>query len=153
MWSLELLGMQSLTVPGTLDSLSAIAEFVMVAAKQAGLDKKAAYRFRLAVDEIATNIIVHGYEEANCAGNVDLLLDIDDRALTLTLEDTAIPYDPNEHLLPEAASLGLPFDERPTGGLGIYLALQGVDKFVYERVENKNRNTLIMNRPTPLSES
>jgi serine/threonine-protein kinase RsbW len=143
--------MQSLTVPGTLDSLSAIAEFVMVAAKQAGLDKKAAYRFRLAVDEIATNIIVHGYEEANYEGDINLLLDIDAQALTLTLEDTGVAYDPNQHLLPEAASLGLPLDQRPTGGLGIYLALQGVDKFVYERVENRNRNTLIMNRPKPVT--
>jgi anti-sigma regulatory factor (Ser/Thr protein kinase) len=143
--------MQSLTVPGTLDSLSAIAEFVMVAAKQAGLDKKAAYRFRLAVDEIATNIIVHGYEEANYEGDINLLLDIDAQALTLTLEDTGVAYDPNQHLLPEAASLGLPLDQRPTGGLGIYLALQGVDKFVYERVENRNRNTLIMNRPKPVA--
>jgi anti-sigma regulatory factor (Ser/Thr protein kinase) len=139
--------MQSLTVPGTLDSLSPIADFVVAAAKQAGLDKKAAYRLRLAVDEIATNIIVHGYEEANHAGDVNLLLDIDDKSLTLTLEDTGVAYDPNQHLIPEADALKLPLEQRPTGGLGIYLALQGVDKFIYERAADKNRNTVIMNRP------
>jgi serine/threonine-protein kinase RsbW len=139
--------MQSLTVPGTLDSLSPIADFVVAAAQQAGLDKKAAYRLRLAVDEIATNIIVHGYEEANHEGDVNLLLDIDDKSLTLTLEDTGVAYDPNQHLIPEADALKLPLEQRPTGGLGIYLALQGVDKFIYERAANKNRNTVIMNRP------
>ena len=139
--------MQSLTVPGTLDSLSTIADFVVTAAKQAGLDKKAAYRLRLAVDEIATNIIVHGYEEANYEGEVNLLLNIDDKTLTLTLEDTGVAYDPNQHLVPEADALKLPLEQRPTGGLGIYLALQGVDKFIYERAANKNRNTVIMNRP------
>lgn len=145
--------MQSLTVPGTLDSLSAIADFVMTAAKQAGLDKKATYRLRLAVDEIATNIIVHGYEEANHEGDVNLLLDIDDKSLNLTLEDTGIAYDPNQHLLPEEAALKLPLEQRPTGGLGIYLALQGVDKFIYERIGNKNRNTIVMNRPESLPDS
>lgn len=144
--------MQSLTVPGTLDSLSTIADFVVAAAKQAGLDKKAAYRLRLAVDEIATNIIVHGYEEANYEGEVNLLLNIDDKTLTLTLEDTGVAYDPNQHLVPEEAALKLPLEQRPTGGLGIYLALQGVDKFIYERAANKNRNTVIMNRPAFLAE-
>lgn len=144
--------MQSLTVPGTLDSLSTIADFVVAGAKQAGLDKKAAYRLRLAVDEIATNIIVHGYEEANYEGEVNLLLNIDDKTLTLTLEDTGVAYDPNQHLVPEEAALKLPLEQRPTGGLGIYLALQGVDKFIYERAANKNRNTVIMNRPAFLAE-
>jgi len=139
--------MQSLTVPGTLDSLRPVADFVVAAAQQVELDKKAAYRLRLAVDEIATNIIVHGYEEANHEGDVNLLLDIDDKSLTLTLEDTGVAYDPNQHLIPEADALKLPLEQRPTGGLGIYLALQGVDKFIYERAANKNRNTVIMNRP------
>ena len=56
--------MESLTVSGTLDSLKTIAAYVLSAAENAGLEKKPAYKLRLAVDEIATNIIVHGYEEA-----------------------------------------------------------------------------------------
>ncbi|MGA9380780.1 MAG: ATP-binding protein, partial [Phormidium sp.] len=54
--------MEQLTVPGTLDSLSKISDYVLSAASAAGLDKKASYKLRLAVDEIATNVIVYGYE-------------------------------------------------------------------------------------------
>ena len=56
--------MDSMVVPGVLDSLSAIGRYVLGAAWAAGLDKRAAYRLRLAVDEIATNAVLHGYQEA-----------------------------------------------------------------------------------------
>ena len=52
--------MDGLTVGATLESLSAIGAFIRDAAAEAGLDSRAAYRLRLAVDEMATNIIVHG---------------------------------------------------------------------------------------------
>jgi serine/threonine-protein kinase RsbW len=68
--------MESLTVPGTLDSLKAIANYVMAAAEKAGLEKKEAYKLRLAIDEIASNIIIHGYEEADRSGNIDLSVDL-----------------------------------------------------------------------------
>jgi serine/threonine-protein kinase RsbW len=137
---------QSLTVAGELDSLSAIAEFVMTATSNAGLDKKAAYRFRLAVDEIATNIIVHGYEEANITGVLGLHAEIEQETLTLTIEDTGNAYDPQEQVLPDAEDLHKPIEQRQIGGLGVYLALQGVNKFVYERVGDRNHNILIVNR-------
>jgi serine/threonine-protein kinase RsbW len=137
---------QSLTVAGELDSLEAIAEFVMTATSNAGLDKKAAYRFRLAVDEIATNIIVHGYEEAHITGVLGLHAEIDEKTLTMTIEDTGNVYDPNDQTLPGVEDLQKPLEQRQVGGLGVYLALQGVNKFVYERVGDRNHNILIVNR-------
>ena len=136
--------MEPLTVPGNLDSLEAIAQYVMAAAAEAGLDKKASYKLRLAVDEIATNIIVYGYEEAGREGVVDLRADIGDRALTISIEDTGIAYDPTEKTTPE--DLDKPLEERSIGGLGLYLAIKGVDKFCYERVGGRNRNILVVNR-------
>ena len=135
--------MESLNVPGKLDSLGAIAEYIMATAKAAGLDKKAAYNLRLAVDEIATNIIIHGYEEAGCEGDVDVHASIDQESLTIFLEDTGECYDPTQK--PPQDDLDLPLEEREIGGLGIYLAMQGVDNFVYERVGDRNRNIFTMN--------
>jgi anti-sigma regulatory factor (Ser/Thr protein kinase) len=138
----------ALTVPGELDSLGAIADFVIAAAATAGREKKATYRFRLAVDEVATNIILHGYEEAGYSGNVELSVTIDDQALTLAIEDTGIPYDPNRYDLPDADDLQQPIEQRPLGGLGVLLAIQGVDRFMYERSNDRNRNIFVVNRPT-----
>jgi serine/threonine-protein kinase RsbW len=137
--------MQPLIVPGTLDSLSAIGHYVNEAALAAGLDKKTAYRLRLAVDEIATNIIVHGYEEAGLTGEVLVLSKLDDAALTITLEDTSAPFDPRNLVRPD--HIDKPIEERPIGGLGIYLAIENVSKFDYEYANNRNRNIFIVNRP------
>ena len=136
--------MEPLTVPGNLDSLEAIAQYVMAAAAEAGLDKKASYKLRLAVDEIATNIIVYGYEEAGRQGVVDLRADIGPQVLTISIEDTGISYDPTQKTTPE--DLDKPLEERSIGGLGLYLAIKNVDKFCYERVGGRNRNILVVNR-------
>ena len=140
--------MKPLIVPGKLDSLSNVAKYVLDAAAAAGLDKKAAYRLRLAVDEITTNIITYGYEEAGIEGDITIQADIDDQTLTIALEDIAQPFDSLQHMEPE--DLDLPLEQRHIGGLGIYLAINGVDRFTYERVHGRNRNTFIMYRePKP----
>jgi serine/threonine-protein kinase RsbW len=136
--------MQPLLVPGTLESLSAIGQYVNAAALAAGLDKKAAYRLRLAVDEIASNIIIHGYDEAGLTGDITVLTEMDDQTLTVTLEDTSAPFDSRS--LGRPAQLDQAIEDRPIGGLGIYLTIQNVDKFDYEYVNNRNRNIFVVKR-------
>ncbi|MEB3220199.1 MAG: ATP-binding protein [Nostocales cyanobacterium 94392] len=140
--------METLSVSGTLDSLKIIADYVIKAAKSAGLDKKSTYKLRLAVDEVATNIITHGYEEANLSGKLDLFADINDSALTLSVEDTGARYDPYEQVSVEEEEFNKPLEERAIGGLGVYLAIQGVDKYFYERVGERNRNIFVVNCPS-----
>jgi len=140
--------METLTVPGTLDSLAPIAEYVMAAATEAGLEKKAVYKLRLAVDEMASNIIIHGYEEAGLTGEIDLTARLTEEQLIVVLEDTAVAYDPTTHHLPTEEDLARSLIQRPHGGLGIFLVLDGVDDFSYERVGDRNRNTFVMKLPT-----
>ena len=136
--------MHTLTVPGTLDSLGLIRDFVKSAAAEAGTDRKRAYRLQLAVDEIATNIILHGYAETGSEGNLGLQSWLTDATLTVSIEDTALPYNPLEQAVP--GSLDAPLEKRPTGGLGVYLAIRSVDNFLYERAGDRNRNIFIVNR-------
>jgi anti-sigma regulatory factor (Ser/Thr protein kinase) len=136
--------MEPLTLPGTLDSLASVGQYVLDAAKAAGLDKKTAYGLRLAVDEIATNVITHGYVEATCEGALHLQAVIDAAALTTLLEDTGATYVHGE--VSEPTALHLPLEERAIGGLGVYLAVQNVDKFLYEQLDGRNRHTFVMYR-------
>ncbi len=138
--------METLTVPGTLDSLKPIADYVISAAAEAGLNKKASYNLRLAVDEVATNIIIHGYEEAGREGLINLWGELDEQALSIFIEDTGVEYNPFETDQVEEEELKLPLEQRKLGGLGVYLAIQGVDKFLYERGDNRNRNIFVMKR-------
>lgn len=132
---------ETLTVPANLDYLDKIREYVDSAAAQANFGNKFTYKLRLAVDEIATNIIIHGYPKAQKEGNIEVTAKIDPKTLTICLEDTAIFFDPTKQPPPT----GNPLD-RPPGGLGIFLVMEYVDHFIYERVNHKNRNIFIMNR-------
>jgi anti-sigma regulatory factor (Ser/Thr protein kinase) len=136
--------MEPLILPGTLDSLTQIGAYVLEAASQAGLERKTAYRLRLAVDEIATNSIVHGYDRIGEEGNLVVIAEVGDGILTIILEDTGPAYDPFK--TPSPDDLDQPLDDRDIGGLGVFLAIQGVDEFRYERVDEKNRNIFTMKR-------
>jgi serine/threonine-protein kinase RsbW len=139
--------MEPLTLPATLESLEPLVKYVLSAAADAGLDRKATYRLRLAVDEIATNIITHGYADADLVGDVVVQASVGDERLVVTLEDWAPPFDPRQQDGPD--HLDKPSHERPIGGLGVFLALKSADGFEYEYRDHKNRNVLSMNRPKP----
>jgi len=140
--------MKPLCLPASLDSLDPIAEYIVEAATEAGLDPRSAYNLRLAVDEIATNIITHGYEEAGLRGDITVSGDLSEASLTVVLEDSGIPFDPLSQELPSEDDLKLPLEERLHRlDWGVYLVLKGVDAFRYERVGEHNRNIFVMNRP------
>ena len=134
--------MEPLILPGTLDSLSEIGAYVLAAASQARLEKKIAYRLRLAVDEIATNAIVHGYDRIGKDGELVVSAEIGDGIVTIIMEDTGPAYDPCK--TPSPDDLDQPLDDRDIGGLGVFLAIQGVDEFRYDWENGTNRNIFTM---------
>jgi anti-sigma regulatory factor (Ser/Thr protein kinase) len=140
--------MPTLTVPGELASLDAIGDFVLDQARLAGLDQHATYQLRLAVDELATNSIVHGYQEHDLRGELVISAEVDQNSLTIVLEDSAVPYDPLRHDVEQVQDhFEKPLGDRPIGGLGIYFVRQAVGDFRYQRHNGRNRNTLIVHRP------
>ncbi|MGL5034162.1 MAG: ATP-binding protein [Microcystaceae cyanobacterium] len=138
--------METLIVDGVLESLDDIAQYILALGKEVGLDKKKVYKLRLAVDELATNIIVYGYKEIEPKGKIKVEAQWDNQALTVILEDTAPAFDPSQNWEQAELLLSMPVAERPIGGLGIYLAVDGVDRFSYERVGDCNRSILGIDR-------
>ena len=139
--------MEPLVLPGTLDALAPIRQFVREAAGQARLAQQAAYDLQLAVDEIATNIVTHGYEDSGIGGDIRVEADLNPERLAITLEDSAPAFDPRGLITAAARLLDAPLSERPIGGLGIFLTEQKMDGFEYEYRQGHNRNRFIMRRP------
>jgi serine/threonine-protein kinase RsbW len=138
--------MEPLRLPAHLDSLEEIGDYVVRATAEAKLAAREAWGLRLAVDEIATNIITHGFEEAGMNGEVSVSATLTDSALTIVLEDGGLPFDPFSHRVTAEEELNLPLEERRAGGLGIFLVLKSVDSFRYEWAHDLNRNIFVMNR-------
>jgi phosphoserine phosphatase RsbU/P len=140
--------MQPLIVPGKLDSLEKLGKYTMLAAKNAGLEKARAYKLRLAVDEIATNIVNYGYQRSGLEGVISIEADLDEHALTITLDDSAGYFDPTLRTPPPPEYFTQPLEERNIGGWGVYLAIQSVDQFHYNRLQDHNQNIFVMYRST-----
>jgi len=140
--------MKTLILPAELDSLSAIRQFVKSVSESAKLNKTVTYNLQLALDEIATNVIVHGYDEAGRRGDLTLQADIGPRVLRIILEDSGVPFDSRTLRLRAERDLSRPIEERPIGGLGVYLAFRSVDRFDYEWTGDKNRNIFEVNLTT-----
>ncbi len=135
--------MEPLHIPANLDFLDNVGHYVLKVAEQAGLPKKKAYRLRLAVDELATNIINYGY--ANVPTDAGLVINaiLEPTQLKIILEDSGLAYDPRQREFDESI-LSKPIEERPIGGLGIFLALKNVDEFTYQALENRNISCFVV---------
>src|SRR5947209_19180931 len=118
--------MQPLTVPGNLDALKPVRDYTAKIAKAAGLSDPVVYKLCLAVDEIATNVVMHGYEEAGISGDIEVSAGVFDNSFQVQLKDHGQPYDPASHEQPADTDLGLPLEDRRMGGLGILLAKDSV---------------------------
>lgn len=138
--------MQALTVPANLDQLAEMRRFIQEAGTQAGLTEDATYGLALAVDELATNIILHGYEEHGLEGDITLTAVTEDKGLSIVIEDKGVAFDPGSRPLPTSEELARPLGQRKIGGLGIYLAMNNVDDYRYQRIGEVNRNTLTVRR-------
>jgi phosphoserine phosphatase RsbU/P len=134
--------MTALSIQGTLDALSAIGHYVLSTGTEAGLSKSAAYRLRLAVDEIVTATITRSYSETGTTALVEIRTELHDQTLRLIVEDTAVPFDPTS--IPRPTSFDQPLDDADDAGLGILLAIESVDALEYERVGDRNRTVFIM---------
>ncbi|MFC8914618.1 ATP-binding protein [Streptomyces sp. WAC05374] len=133
---------EALRIPARLACLDRVAEFVLGLGARAALPESSVYRLRLAADELATNIVMHGYRGA--AGEISVDGGIDPDQVWVRFEDDAPAFDPRQGMRPPA--LDVPLAERQIGGLGVFLAFTAVDSFEYELVAGRNVSTLVMRR-------
>ena len=128
----------SLRMDAQLENLSAIRDFVEDTATRLTVTPAVIPNVVLAVDEMVTNIIEHGYRGQS--GSIEIDISTREDALIIQLRDQAPPFDPTTRPPPD---LSIPFDERTPGGLGIYLTRKVMDD-VQHQVTITHANELTM---------
>lgn len=129
-----------MTLPATLDSLERVRAFAHKAAEFVGVDSHRTYALELALDEIVTNIVSHGSSPFLPDAKIGLRAEVVGSMLRITIEDCGPPFDPRTQEMPTEEELNLPLEKRAIGGLGIFLAIKGVDRFDYRRINERNEN-------------
>ncbi len=114
------------TIPAELDRLAEIRAVVRDVAHGCEAPADCIDDLVQAVDEAATNIIVHGYRGAQ--GTIELTAELVSGDIVFTLEDTAPPYDPTTVPPPD---LTVPPAQRRPGGMGVHLMRLATDSLVH----------------------
>jgi len=137
-------GEATLLISADVNFLVVIRRFVQAAAVNFGLTATAIDDLVQAVDELSANIILHGY--AGAPGQIEVRCRAEGGGVTVRLRDQAPPFDPTTRADP---NLGVPLEQRPVGGLGIYLSRKMVDELRYRRLPSgENELTLVKRAAT-----
>ena len=126
-------------VPARLENLEKLIDFTLSCLTSAGIDKETVWEIHLAVDEACSNSIKYAYPDGQ-AGDIELSCRLDRQLATVTIRDWGIVFNPLEVKPPD---LNLDIDERPIGGLGIYLMKKFSDRVEYRREDGSNFLTII----------
>lgn len=133
-----------LILKNDLSELSRIAEEIESHGESRGWPPKWILNLNLSLDELITNIVSYGYQDAD-EHEIHITLTERNGSLVVVVEDDGMAFDPFAATPEPDLEAGL--EERPIGGLGVYFVKTLMDEVAYERAESSNRITLILRTP------
>jgi serine/threonine-protein kinase RsbW len=128
----------SLQIVAELKHLGQLRQFVQRTAKALGADPDTIFDMLMAVNEMATNVIMHGYQSHT--GSIEVEVSRAGDSLVVYLRDQAPSFDPTTVPDPD---LSQPLEKRPLGKVGVYLTRRLVDEMIY-RLRPQGGNELIL---------
>jgi serine/threonine-protein kinase RsbW len=122
-------------------NLEPIRQLVEKEAGALDVSKDNIYDLMLAVTELVTNTIEHGYRGKK--GWVQIAIGHNQSGLIIVLRDGAPKYDPTTTPIP---IIDFPLEKRPMRGLGVYIVRETMDEFTYKLDdEGNNQVTIVKN--------
>ena len=131
----------NLVIRNKVEELSRLEEFMDSVAEGCNMDPATATNINLALEEAVTNVVMYAYPEGT-EGEVDIEATVVEGSVKFVISDDGIPFDPTA--APEA-DITLGVEERPIGGLGIFLVRKIMDSVEYRRENGRNRLIMIKN--------
>jgi anti-sigma regulatory factor (Ser/Thr protein kinase) len=127
-------GFRWLAQPADMASFVALREFVMDAAKAAGLNKEQLWKLELVFEEVVVNVIRYAYP-AGTPDTVSVGYAVHENHFAVQVRDSGKPFDPIAGADPD---LTLGIAERRIGGLGRFLTRQLASHAEYARQDGHN---------------
>ena len=100
-----------------------------------GVGERGCYAAALALEELLSNVIRHGYGDG-ARHEISVRLRAEPGGVELELVDDGREFDPSS--APEV-DLAAPLEDRSVGGLGIHLVRRMARDIRYERTDGRNR--------------
>lgn len=130
---------KELKINAEIENLEVLIAFINTELERLGCPRNIQTQIDLAVEEIFVNIAQYAYYPET--GEAVIRVIAGDNEMRIEFEDSGKPYNPLETAEPD---INAPVEDRPIGGLGIFLVKKIMDSIEY-RYEG-NRNLLSLNR-------
>lgn len=118
-----------------LEQIELLAQAVELFGETHKLPAKTVFQTNLALDELLTNTICYGYPKG---GEHEIMVRLtleSEKFLFIEICDDADAFNPLEIAAPD---VNQDIDDRPIGGLGIFLVRRIMDEITYMRKDNHN---------------
>ena len=130
-----------LQVNNQLEEILRTADFVEALGEEWDLPMPLVLSLNLVLEEALTNVILYGFDDQE-PHTIEITFTLTGDDLSISIIDDGHEYDPTLKADPD---ITLPADERPIGGLGIFLIKKIMDTVEYQRKENRNYLNLTKN--------
>jgi anti-sigma regulatory factor (Ser/Thr protein kinase) len=131
-----------LTANSRIEELSGIAEQTAAFLEKVGCGPNTVFAIQFALEELFANIVSYAFVDDDAGPgthSVAIRLEQDPAGFTLTLEDDGTSFDPLSAPIPDTS---LPIDQRPIGGLGLFITQRLASSVQYRRTDGRNRVTV-----------
>ncbi len=127
--------MKELTVDAAVENIEVVTDFVNEELEKLDCPLKARRQIDIAIDELFGNIARYAYSPDVGKATVRFSVEENPLEVTITFIDNGIPFNPLEKSNPDTH---LSAEERPIGGLGIFLVKKSMDLVEYEYKNGQN---------------
>ena len=130
---------KKLVMRNDIADIALLAEFIENLCEENNLPMDVCFNLNLAMEEAVSNVMKYAYPK-NEKHEIILNVNKNENGFIFELSDTGKLFDPTKK---EDADITLSAEERPIGGLGIFLIKKIMESVEYKRIDD--RNVLIMN--------
>ncbi len=130
----EIRSERNLVLHNDIRQVPELESFIDGIAEEGGLDPILANNLNLALEEAVTNVMMYAYPEGT-DGLVEIHSILREGSLEFIISDSGKAFDPTAA---PRADTSLSAEERPIGGLGIFLVRNIMESVRYERIDDKN---------------
>jgi len=127
--------MKELTVDAAVENIEVVTDFVNEELEKLDCPLKARRQIDVAIDELFGNIARYAYSPDVGKATVRFSVEENPLEVTITFVDNGVPFNPLEKSNPDTH---LSAEERPIGGLGIFLVKKSMDLVEYEYKNGQN---------------
>lgn len=129
---------KEIRITNNLNEIATLANFIETLGEELSLSAETTMNINLALEEAVANVIMYAYPPKD---GQEILLKVtsNENQLIFLLTDKGLSFDPTQV---EDVDLTLSIEERPIGGLGIFLIRSIMNEVSYQRLDNENRLTM-----------